>query len=378
MKLNAGVSTAGWGVFCACSWTWCIGMFLPVVMLGRFGWPGFLVFAIPNVIGCAAFGYVVAQRDRSIELVRSHTLAMRLFSLATIAYHVFFIGFISWLLLPLPDEYAPWIAAAAPPALLSISILLSRLPLRAWPVFAVLVYAGSVWVFSRIGLEPLREIAWNGSDTPGELAWLAVPITFGFLLCPYLDLTFHRALQASPSRHAFAVFGITFAVMIVLTCTYWDVLKMGLTWLIVAHITSQSIFTMSAHVRELRLARATSGNIGWIEDFLPLLALPLAFAGAFSLDALAGSVDVYIRFLVLYGLLFPAYVLIFMRHHGATRTRGRVALYVIAMLALMPLYELGFLHGRAWLAAGGVVILIITTLLMRKQTLHPIESIRKV
>lgn len=364
----------GWGVFCACSWTWCIGMFLPVIMLGRFGWPGFLVFAIPNVIGCAAFGYVIARRDRSVAIVRSHTLAMRLFSLATIAYHVFFIGFISWLLLPLPDDYAPWIAATAPPALLSVAILLSRLPQRAWPMFAVLVYAGSLWMFSQIGFEPLREIAWRGTDSRVELAWLAVPIAFGFLLCPYLDLTFHRALQASPSRRAFAVFGIAFAVMIVFTCAYWDVLETGLTWLIATHIASQAIFTMSAHVRELRHARETGASMGWIEDFLPLVALPLVFAGAFSLDALAASVDLYIRFLVLYGLLFPAYVLFFMLNCGESRNRWRIGSYIIAMLALMPLYELGFLQGHAWLAAAGVGALIVVALLMRAKRRHAIES----
>ena len=59
MRTQVGASatrTLGWGLYCASSWTWCIGMFLPIIMLRRFGWPGFLVFAIPNVIGLIAFG----------------------------------------------------------------------------------------------------------------------------------------------------------------------------------------------------------------------------------------------------------------------------------------------------------------------------------
>ena len=34
-------------------------MYLPVILLRRFGWLGFLAFAVPNVLGCAAFGYVL-------------------------------------------------------------------------------------------------------------------------------------------------------------------------------------------------------------------------------------------------------------------------------------------------------------------------------
>ena len=64
-------ATAGWGVYCACSWTWCIGMFLPVILLGRFGWAGFLAFAIPNLIGCVGFGYVF-DADRSRRFATSH------------------------------------------------------------------------------------------------------------------------------------------------------------------------------------------------------------------------------------------------------------------------------------------------------------------
>src|SRR5690606_21240329 len=121
---------------------------------------------------------------------------------------------------------------------------------------------------------------------------------------------FHRALQSSPSRHAFGVFGVAFAVMIVLTCAYWNVLTAGLTWLITSHLAVQSLFTVAAHLHELRSAPGTTDRRAGAEALATLMALPLVFGGAFTLDPLATSLDVYIRFLALYGLLFPAYALL--------------------------------------------------------------------
>ena len=46
-------------MFCACSWTWCIGMYLPVILLRELGWPAVIAFAAPNLVGCAAFGYLL-------------------------------------------------------------------------------------------------------------------------------------------------------------------------------------------------------------------------------------------------------------------------------------------------------------------------------
>ncbi|MDB5302268.1 MAG: hypothetical protein JWO87_3931, partial [Phycisphaerales bacterium] len=51
---NSRLFALGWGAFLACSWTWCIGMFLPVLLVRDFGEMGWLVFAAPNVVGAAA------------------------------------------------------------------------------------------------------------------------------------------------------------------------------------------------------------------------------------------------------------------------------------------------------------------------------------
>src|SRR5690242_7362807 len=49
----------GWGAYLACSWTWCISMFLPVLLVRDYGVWGFVVFAVPNVIGAGAMGWVL-------------------------------------------------------------------------------------------------------------------------------------------------------------------------------------------------------------------------------------------------------------------------------------------------------------------------------
>lgn len=359
-------STFGWGVFCAASWTWCIGMFLPIILIDRFGWWGFLAFAVPNVLGCAAFGYIVNSHTRSERLVREHRSAMRVFSLITIAYHIFFLTMLCWLLLPLGEERY-WLAAITPPAILSIGVVLSNLPNRAWPLLAIGAYGFSLAVFARIGLAPLADVPWAGRIEQADLWWLAPTLVFGFLLCPYLDLTFHRAIQQSPSRHAFSVFGITFMVMIILTCAYWDMLAEGLRWAIAAHIVVQATFTVAAHVRELRTSDAEARAEQAIESngtgafrthplgaffrswafllLLTLLAMPLAITGEFIGRPLEISLDVYVRFLVFYGLAFPVYVLLFIAA-GATPTSAPGRLMPVAVFVVLAavIYELGFIH----------------------------------
>jgi hypothetical protein len=359
------ISTVGWGLFCASSWTWCIGMFLPVIMIDRFGWWGFLAFAAPNVLGCAAFGYVVANRAKSERMIRDHRTAMRTFSVVTIAYHVFFIAMMCWLLLPLTigDERF-LLAVIAPPAIVSLGVVLSNLPDRAWPGFAAIVYAISLGIFAIQGVDHLRSVPWSGAVESVDLWWLLPVLCFGFLLSPYLDLTFHRALRRSPSRHSFSIFGLAFAVMIVLTCTYWDALREGLIWIIATHIVAQSCFTVAAHIRELRFGQAIAEQAPARSDrprrwdfalllVLSLIALPLAFAGEVTGEPLQTSIEMYLRFLVFYGLAFPAYVLLFITQREAKpsnvrtiRHRSTLAVFALFLVIFAGIYEAGFIHGH--------------------------------
>src|SRR5947207_10311230 len=80
-----------WAFFLACSWTWCIGMFLPVLLVRNWGIWGWVVFAIPNIIGAAAMGWVISSRDVSERILDRHRLAVAIFSLITIAFHIYFV-----------------------------------------------------------------------------------------------------------------------------------------------------------------------------------------------------------------------------------------------------------------------------------------------
>jgi hypothetical protein len=51
------VQTVLSGLALATSWTWCIGMFAPIVIGQMYGWPGILAFAVPNIFGGMLLGY---------------------------------------------------------------------------------------------------------------------------------------------------------------------------------------------------------------------------------------------------------------------------------------------------------------------------------
>ena len=61
--MNA-LKTVGWGLYLASSWTWCIGMFLPIILLERYGWQGFFMFAIPTIVSSRVLG-TAARADRT-------------------------------------------------------------------------------------------------------------------------------------------------------------------------------------------------------------------------------------------------------------------------------------------------------------------------
>ena len=43
------MNTLGWAAYLGMSWTWCIGMFLPVLLIRDYGIWGFVVFAVPTL-----------------------------------------------------------------------------------------------------------------------------------------------------------------------------------------------------------------------------------------------------------------------------------------------------------------------------------------
>lgn len=363
--------TVGWGLYGACSWTWCIGMYLPIILLERYGWTGFLVFAVPNVLGCAAFGYIVRTRRRSESMITRHRPVMIAFSLVMIAYHLFFIGMLTMRMGGGSESIDLFPGAALALIILAAGLAVSAAPLRVWPWLAVMVYGISVAALFGIGFEPLQSIGWQGVQPTLDAAWLAPTIGFGFLLCPYLDLTFHRAAQQSPSRHSFGVFGVAFAVMLVLTAAYHELGSKPISAvfgegslagrLLATHLFAQMVFTIGAHSRELRAHRAASVVLrrgGGL--LLPLLGLAPVVAGALASWSYAVNEQMYIRWLVFYGLIFPAYVLVFIGPWRAKRvTATNLAQLAVAIIAFIPLYELGFIHNWAVAALPPVILLVL-------------------
>jgi hypothetical protein len=182
------------------------------------------------------------------------------------------------------------------------------------------------------------------------LAFLAPTMALGFLLSPYLDLTFHRALRRSASPHTFAVFGAAFFIIILLSALIWTRFEPGaLPRLIVAHLLAQSIFTVTVHLRELRLSPAIRGR-GMKTGLAAATVAGAALASASfaAEDPLAEAESTYLRFLVPWGLVFPAYVLLFMPPPRRP-TRLRLLVFALLVIGAVPFYEYGFIHGRTWM-----------------------------
>lgn len=357
-------STAGWGLFLTSSWTWCIGMWLPLVLMTQYGWPGFWLFAIPNVLGCAGMGYLIRSRQQSERLVVLHRGPMRWFSVATIAYQLFFLAFIfggrGWM--PsvldgtLPGLVVPLIAFA-------IALAMSWLPWKAWPWLGALVFLATMgsWIASGNGFS--EDIGWSGTEPELELWPLAPIIILGFIACPWLDPTFHRARQLAPSRHAFGVFGICFFVVLLFVATYFRFYSFE-TWdLVLPFLFYQATFTISVHMREIRLLEA---NDGWgstsLLTTISLLGVAIGFliwmTCCFDI-ARAWLDDTYLRFLGLYGLVFPAWILAFMLGN-ARRDTLTISLLVIGLLIAMPMAELGMIHDTRWWLLPPVIVVMAT------------------
>ena len=308
-------------------------MYLPFILLRQFGWPGLLAFAIPNVLGCAAFGYLLTPARQVFIRERCGPLCFW-FSIATVAFQSFFAG---WMLAP-PAAFA----------VVAVGVLCGIfLRDRGWLRLSLLVACGSGAFVFMGEMTSVTQLPATGSNPPASLFGLAPAIALGFLACPYLDLTFHRALERSPSRHAFAVFGVAFALTLVGVVSFWNPengaprigVALALLW------TLQLAFTIGAHVREGWEAQGSGGFAGSRCSRLAvcwglLIGLALGWMSRFGeVEWIGGAEGVYLRILVLYGLVFP-YLLLF-------RLRGVPTwLSAAAVVASLPFFELGFMRNE--------------------------------
>jgi hypothetical protein len=381
-KLSQPLRTLTWGVYLGCSWTWCIGMFLPVILVSNFGNIAWFIFAIPNVVGAAAMGWTLATPGASERMVADHRTACVAFSAITLAFHAFFLYWLSHTPFTalIPIRYA----------VIAVSIgvvcgIVSRWIEAAGLLAGWLVLAISLRVMARGFVHPIFGVATHIFDqTALPLIGLTVVCLFGFAFCPYLDVTFHRARQrTSPDQGkvAFGIgFGAVFFTMIVLTLMYvgdfaFDTTPLDrfgsfgaqllITW-VAFHIASQAGFTFATHIGALPRPKASdlpiwigAGLLVWLAIFA--LRQDVWFSvKQIGLQMLSGEL-MYLLFMSFYGLVFPSYVWMFivpLNGQTVPRTSRSIGVWLIAMAIAAPLFWIGFVNLQMlWLVPGVVAVM---------------------
>ncbi|HZN69375.1 MAG TPA: hypothetical protein VFB66_29135 [Tepidisphaeraceae bacterium] len=376
----------GWAAFLAASWTWCIGMFLPVLMIRDYGVWGWFVFAVPNVLGAAAMGWVLRTADDSRAMQQTHLAACRWFSLVTLTFHFYFI------VGPAARVLGPAVIPAAFGATLLMAFVY-RLRERRMTVLAGAVLGVSVLaMFGLLALRGTPQLPPPGKERI-ELLWLAPVTIFGFLLGPYLDLTFHRARQSTSragGRTAFGLgFGVFFLLMIVFTAAYSPPLIQSLAegislqradeslaWVLMVHVALQTAFTVAAHAAELGTEPSFSRWRGVIVALAIglIAALLCLFQWQFpAYRRLTTAEMIYRAFMAFYGLIFPGYAWLFIvprwvrgvgRVPGPPPSRGQIIYFTAVMILAAPLYWMGFIEGRmVWLVPGLLLVMLSRFLL---------------
>jgi hypothetical protein len=387
--------TLGWAVYLGCSWTWCIGMFLPVILVSEFGNAAWFVFAIPNVVGAAAMGWTLARPGSSEKIVVEHRAACTAFSAVTIAFQLFFLCWLSYGIAAMgwvpfiPISYAIT-AAAGGFAFGLLGRWWSGLNLLLGPI----VLAISATVLACGLSHPVWGVA-NPIESakllPAMIGLSAVCL-FGFGLCPYLDVTFHRARQNTSPRSAKWAFGLGFGVvflsMIVLTLLYAGDfaldrsmddrygsfgIRLLITW-VALHISSQIGFTISTHMAALPIFKRSDWII-WTIAGAMLAGAVIAvreeqwFSVKLPHIAMLSGDLVYRLFMSFYGLVFPAYVWICMVPlRGKAPGPSRKALVVtgVAVAIASPMYWLGFVNEQMLWLLPGVAVVLMARLFVRR------------
>ncbi|MEO0631373.1 MAG: hypothetical protein AAFY46_11730, partial [Planctomycetota bacterium] len=240
-----------------------------------------------------------------------------------------------------------------------------------------------IWLSRTGDVSPTLAETLNARPFSADAMWMLPVSTLGFLLCPYLDLTFNRARQAcetpAQSRVAFGVgFGVCFALMIVFTLLYAGPLvsvvdedqTAGMTVPLLlggalgVHVAMQLGFTVMAHSREVD--RGGDATKRWHSVVVwSAIGFGIALAGLAEQRwfGMAPGEFGYRVFLSFYGLVFPAYVWINVfdvrRRTMREATPRSLAVTLAAMALASPFYFVGFmLRDEPWLVPGVAIILL--------------------
>ncbi|MDP9174778.1 MAG: hypothetical protein M3O30_13075 [Planctomycetota bacterium] len=343
-------------------------MFLPVLLLRDLGTGGFLVFAIPNVLGAAAMGWVLRSQLQSRGFVEQHIRACVWFSLVTIIFHAFFAA---WMIRRVGGHSAGLGIAVALGLFWMILQLRNGNFLGAGLALVVSVLAMASGFYR--GDLPMIAMPIPGRAMPAiDILWLAPVCVFGFLLCPYLDLTFHAARQDTSryeSRAAFTLgFCGFFAMMILFTRAYSGWLVSGfardlfpqVALILCVHFVVQSCFTVTAHVQQLGMQLRQISIPKFI--FFCLAFVAIVFLGAVAhrnvlYHGLESGEVVYRCFLGFYGLVFPAYVWLCVVPPRRSQYHFLLAVFIAA-----PMFWLAMIEQQMVWAVPGVLAPIVAKL----------------
>jgi hypothetical protein len=372
-------------------------MFLPVLMLRDYGAWGWILFVVPNIFGAAAMGWVLRDRDASRTLQHAHRRACRWFSVVTIAFHAYFaLALVPYLI---GDEFI-WLVALMLPV---VALLWGPGGRRATVAGALALAVSVLAMMGYIVLQGVPNLPPLARPRI-ELLWLAPVSAFGFLLAPYLDLTFHRARQSTTragGRTAFGLgFGVFFLLMIIFTALYAEPLISALSGarrlsirsdvfvaVLAVHMAVQTAFTVIAHGQSVLETGDPPGVPWWRAGAAAAVIVAVAlllrwftqqypvYNGLRGRTLNLNSTElVYRVFLAFYGLVFPAYVWLFMV--PALRTRRpaaarppRIATIVFfgAVIVLAaPFFWMGFVEGRMLWLLPGVALVMTSRLLLPK------------
>lgn len=372
---------ASWAVYLGVSWTWCIGMFLPILLVRDYGIAAFFVFAIPNVLGAAAMGFVLSSSDSAQRILTRDALAVRLFSAITVLFHLYLIWWLSQAGF-VGGTHWPW-AVTAIVAFALFSGVRSRSPADAGTVYLLSVAIAAFAFYTGLELKLPDQPVRTFLGVPA-LIYLAPVCVFGFLLCPYLDATFLRArLSTTPreSKLAFAIgFGVVFFSMILFTLAYaghfLGTASAGprVAAAIILHILIQSGYTIGLHIREAVLLGAdasftespatTRRRTAVIFATVAVLVITAGLQVPRISDGPGISPTFefgYRLFMSAYGLLLPAYVwlvLIPRRHAATTPTRASFILWLAACALATPAFYMGFMHQQEWWLPIGLAVVL--------------------
>ena len=368
-------------------------MFLPVILIRDYGPWGWAVFSIPNILGACAMAYILSRPSISKELTEKHKTACIIFSIVTIIFQIYFIGWISTIV---PNIFIIITGGV----LFLICVLGSNIDSKQ-RFSAFIIWALSLISFILIfHFVPIEKTALfksgNLIHNTNALLYLTPIFIFGFSLCPYLDLTFHKVRQSNTllnSKIAYTMgFGFLFLLMILFTFFYAEPmaniiegipyflkdqshLPLVYIYIVVFHMLIQAGFTVILHLRSIfsEIKRHNGTRLFLLILSILVYLTPIIFNGRHTFLGITINEIIYRSFMAFYSLAAPAYVLLFMipkNGKNISLNIYNIRVWILVILSALPFYAIAFL-GVKWnweiLSLIGLAVVLFSRVLIKQK-----------